>query len=254
MTMTNQMTILGFGSLLSESSSRLTFPTLTNFRVGRVPNYRRVFAHPASIFFQRNIANVGTMEMSSLSVEPCDGASLVCSIFEVPTEGLVEEELSKDDWNGSNDEHCLCLSQAFREREEEFDIKLVPYEEIADYREECSRYQMPSEKVKMGVLCTRSTDEAYITKWGQDHFDLHYKKFGIDTIWNFSKDSGLRPCAVYLRHCVLAAQSMGDECYNSFLDETFLVDRTTTVREYLQQYPDTLNTLPPPELASRYGG
>ena len=47
------ITILGFGSLLSEQSSRTTFPDLTNFRLGRVRNYRRVFGHPASIFFQR---------------------------------------------------------------------------------------------------------------------------------------------------------------------------------------------------------
>lgn len=45
------ITILGFGSLLSLQSARLTFPTLTNFRLGRIPNHRRVFAHPASIFF-----------------------------------------------------------------------------------------------------------------------------------------------------------------------------------------------------------
>ena len=48
-----QTTILGFGSLLSEQSSRLTFPDLENFRLVRVPNYRRLMQHPASIFFQR---------------------------------------------------------------------------------------------------------------------------------------------------------------------------------------------------------
>ena len=50
-------TILGFGSLLSEQSSRLTFPDLENFRLVRVPNYRRLMQHPASIFFQRGIAD-----------------------------------------------------------------------------------------------------------------------------------------------------------------------------------------------------
>ena len=50
-----QTTILGFGSLLSEQSSRLTFPDLENFRLVRVPNYRRLMQHPASIFFQRGM-------------------------------------------------------------------------------------------------------------------------------------------------------------------------------------------------------
>jgi hypothetical protein len=82
------ITILGFGSLLSERSSRTTFPDLQNFRLGRVPNYRRVFGHPASIFFQRGIANLETKEISSLSAEPCPGhAGFVCSVFDVPSIG-----------------------------------------------------------------------------------------------------------------------------------------------------------------------
>ena len=51
-------TILGFGSLLSEASSRTTFPDLTNFRLVRVRGWRRVFAHAAAIFFERGIADV----------------------------------------------------------------------------------------------------------------------------------------------------------------------------------------------------
>ena len=54
------ITIIGFGSLLSERSARVTFPTLTDFRLARVPKYRRVFGHPASIFFQRQICCVTT--------------------------------------------------------------------------------------------------------------------------------------------------------------------------------------------------
>lgn len=60
------ITILGFGSLLSQKSSQVTFPALRNFRLGRVRDHRRVFAHPASIFFQRGIADLSTLEMSSL--------------------------------------------------------------------------------------------------------------------------------------------------------------------------------------------
>jgi hypothetical protein len=38
------MTIAGFGSLLSETSARSTFPNLQNFRLARVRGFRRVFA------------------------------------------------------------------------------------------------------------------------------------------------------------------------------------------------------------------
>lgn len=233
---TNQVTILGFGSLLSESSSRVTFPNLRNFRLGRVNNYRRVFAHPASIFFERKIANLETMEMSSLSAEPCEGAGFVCSIFEVSTEGLMEV-------NGSE----LSPSDAFREREEEFNIQLVPFKEL---HEDGSL----KDGEGMGILCVRSTDNAYLTMWGADRFNEKYKSYGLNTIWNYTRDSGLRPCGVYLRHCVLAAKRMGNTCYSSFLDETFLVDRKATIRSYLKSNPNIMDTLPPIELATRYGG
>ena len=223
------ITIVGFGSLLSERSSRMTFPDLQNFRLGRVPNYRRVFSHPASIFFQRGISNMETLEMSSLSTEYVEGhSSFVCTIYEVPNNDMMEDGLP---------------SKAYLEREEEFDIITVPYIDL-----------QTGEKMQGGILCARSSDEAYIERWGQERFEKNYSKHGIDTIWGWERDSGLLPCAAYLRHCILAAKSMGPECYDSFLDETFLVDRKTTIRSYLTSNPHIMTTEPPPELAVRYGG
>ena len=225
------VTILGIGSLLSERSSRTTFPDLRSFRLGRVPNFRRVFGHPASIFMQRGIANFETKEMSSLAAEYCEGhPGFVCSIFEVPNNDLMP--------NG-------VPSAAFLEREEEFNIITVPYIDFT--------YPDKDESTK-AVLCTSSTDKVYVKRWGLNHFERNYARYGVQTIWGWESESGLRPCAPYLRHCYLAAKSMGNECLESFLDETFLVDRKTTVRDYLEQYPEVLDTLPPPELVDRYSG
>lgn len=44
------MSVIGFGSLLSETSSRFTFPDLENFRVARLRGFRRVFAHVTPFF------------------------------------------------------------------------------------------------------------------------------------------------------------------------------------------------------------
>jgi hypothetical protein len=227
------LTILGFGSLLSERSSRMTFPDLVNFRLGRVPNFRRVFGHPTSIFFQRGIANAETKEMSSLSAEPVEGYSgFICTVFEVPNKDMMEDGLP---------------SQAFLEREEEFSIIEVPYMNL---KEESGT----TETVKKGILCVASTDEEYFKRWGSERFDDHFRKYGIEQIWGWSGDSGLKPCPVYMRHCYLAAQKMGDECFNSFLDDTYLVDRETTLRGYLEKYPEVLDCSPPPELVERYSG
>mmetsp|Transcript_35391 Transcript_35391/g.85650 ORF Transcript_35391/g.85650 Transcript_35391/m.85650 type:complete len:272 (-) Transcript_35391:1672-2487(-) len=260
------ITILGLGSLLSERSSRTTFPNLQNFRLGRVQGYRRVFGHPASIFFQRGLANIETKEYSSLSAEPVtdsdDGGDsssssavgFVCSVFEVPRDEIMTVATNDGDSGGSggeNSENSEIPSQAFLEREEEFNIIQVPYTELDA---KFAGSEDNSSQNNLGVLCTRSTDEAYVERWGLQRFNKHYKQYGIDTIWNFSTDSQLKPCQVYLRHCYLAAEKLGPACFNSFLDETFLVDRSTTVRQYVSENPHVLETLPPPGFEERYSG
>jgi len=252
----NVITILGFGSLLSLKSAQLTFPTLKHFRLGRVPNHRRVFAHPASIFFQRGIASLDTLEMSSLSCEYEENEGFICSVFEVPNEGLSASGTDKQS-NGN-----WIPSQAFLEREEEFEIAMVPYEELAS-----TYVSRRTDTIKKGVICRRSSDDAYISQWGEAHFQKQYSQYGVKTIWDWDRSSGLRPCPVYLRHCVLASWNCGGEysdswsidgeggvCYDSFLDDTYLVDRKTTIREYLKQYPDVMKTEPPDGLRERYGG
>ena len=234
------MTILGIGSLLSEKSSRLTFPTLQNFRLGRVSGYRRVFRHTPASFFTKGIASLETMEMASLSAERVPDSSsstastsntgFICSVFEVPT------LLSKDG----------VPNEAFREREEAFTIETkIRYLDLST-----------NQTRNDGVLCTSSTDDAYIRQWGEDRFQQKYGGNGstspLTTLWGWGPDSGLKPCRVYLRHCVLAAKKLGPEALDSFLDETYLIDRTTTIREYLT--PDILETVVPNNVAIQYGG
>ena len=50
----------------------------------KVRGYRRIFAHTASVFFQRKIARPETGEISSLSCEECPGQEIVVTLFEIP--------------------------------------------------------------------------------------------------------------------------------------------------------------------------
>eukprot|EP00966_Prymnesium_polylepis_P016721 385762-Prymnesium_polylepis.1 len=136
----------------------------------------------------------------------------------------------------------------FKEREEEFELKIVDVSPLEPSS------PPPAEPECTGLLCCRSTDEAYVAQWGEERFDRLYRSVGVPTIWGFAPDSGLRPCPVYLRHCALAAEKLGPKAYDSFLDDTFLVDRVTTLRKYLADHPEVMTTPPPPELAERYGG
>ncbi|OWY95258.1 hypothetical protein PHMEG_00034782, partial [Phytophthora megakarya] len=153
--------IIGFGSLLSEASARSTFGAdVRNFRLATVANYRRVFAHPASIFFQRGIASLQTKEMASLSTEEAPGCKFLVSVFDIPEE----------------------LLPAFYEREDEFKIVSVKYQEL------------DGTAGAEALMCTRWSDEEYIAKRGQEAFDTKYKAYGLETIWGWDAQSGILPC------------------------------------------------------------
>eukprot|EP00386_Alphamonas_edax_P012298 GDKI01038485.1.p1 GENE.GDKI01038485.1~~GDKI01038485.1.p1 ORF type:complete len:273 (-),score=51.20 GDKI01038485.1:29-847(-) len=219
-------TIIGIGSLLSEKSARHTFPLLQRFRLGRLRGYRRVFGHPADIFFERGIANMFTLEISSLAAEPLTAEEMthethrngfIVSIFEVSNDTL----------------------EAFHLREEEFRIVRAEVEE-----EEGGMVE--------GLLCARGSDEEYVQKWGIERLRTKWGKHGLTTIWNWQ--GPIYPCPVYCRHCVLAAKGHGDRVCADFLDNTYLWDRKTTLAEYLSTRPHILCTQPPPALAERYNG
>ncbi|ONK63384.1 uncharacterized protein A4U43_C07F14570 [Asparagus officinalis] len=215
------LSICGFGSLLSERSARSTFPDLRNFRVGVLRGFRRVFAHVAPIFFERGIANQETGEVSSLSVEPCDGETLIVTVFEIGKSEV----------------------PAFIEREIEFRFLAVIPESL-----DGTPYSAPA------VVCARYSDEEYLRircKGSKEIFFQNYGRYNVHKIWR----DDILPCRVYLRHCVLAAKNLSEAAYENFLDHTFLADRKTTIRDYLASTGSGIMEEEPPEaLKSRYGG
>ena len=103
-------------------------------------------------------------------------------------------------------------------------------------------------------MCARGTDEMFVARAGREVFERDYIAVGVETIWGWGHDSGILPCRVYCRHCVLAAAKQGAEVRDAFLDTTFLADRSTTLREHLERNPSLMQDEPPPALKSRYSG
>ena len=214
-------TVAGFGSLLSERSARFTFPGLRNFREGRVRGWRRVFAHTTPVFLQRGIANLETREMGSLSCEAAAGAELVVCLFDIALDGE--------------------FVAAWVEREHEYQFVATPV------------FTSDGEALpERALLCTAWTDEEYRRErcTGKEEFWERYGQYGVDQVWR----NDVLPCRAYLRHCVLAAQNLSPAAHASFLDQTFLADRRTTIREHLERDPSIMQELPPESLAVRYGG
>jgi hypothetical protein len=223
----NLLTVAGFGSLLSETSARSTFPELQNFRMGHVSGYRRVFAHACDIFFTRGIARPETKEISSLSVEEHHESEIVVTLFEI--------EATPDS------------IEAFIQREHEFKFCAVSTRQLDDD----GKLLLPATDDRPAVICARNTDENYRkTRCPPEEWERRYGKHGLTSIW---RDDVL-PCRVYMRHCVLAATKLGPIAEASFLDGTVLADRSTTVRQWLEKNPEIMDELPPPSLAQRYAG
>lgn len=227
-------TLLGYGALLSESSSRLTFPELTNFRHVRVKNHRRVFAHPHLFLIREGLVDpMSNLHLTTLSAEPSEDSSFVAAAFDV----VMTDEQRVD----------------FIKREPEYAITSTPF-----YRINCNdndgSNKTSDEPIGNGIICLASKD--CDLRDDMDH--LHAISTQLQDkggIWHWPQDSGLLPANIYLRHCLLAVQKAGGAAYESFLEDTYLVDRTTTLKEYLVENADmVMASRPPPHLAARFGG
>ena len=226
-------TMVGFGSLLSPVSASHTCPGVVNFRLARCKGWRRVFSHPAAVFFERGIAKPETLEISSLSAEPVEGTDgFVVATFDVPATEL----------------------PALLEREEEYNFVEIPFYPLTSN-------DVEDQEIGRGWMCTRSTDEEVLDIRGHrakysSFLAPHYDSVSIWDEWG--TDSGILPCPVYLRHCLLASRrdDVLKEATDSFVSETYLADRKTTLAEYLltENGKIVMETRPPPALEGRYSG
>lgn len=268
--------VLGIGSLLSERSARFTSPNLRNFRTARLKGWRRVFAHTAPVFFERGIASPETREISSLSMEPIviageggrEGDDMTRSLECWGPDGLLATyfEIPGDEF------------PALAAREAEFE--LTPAVAVAN--------DSGRQPLGAAILCATSSDAEYVARHcvadgkgvGEGSMTCGcvactLRRYGETKIWFPQLDSGdggkeggsrsrggeddypgisVLPCRVYLRHCVLAARSLGAAAEASFLDHTFLSDRRTTLRRHLARNPSIMQEEPPPSLVDRYSG
>jgi hypothetical protein len=139
------------------------------------------------------------------------------------------------------------------EREEEFNFVEVPFFNL-------SSDGGGDEPAGRGYMCTRASDAEVLDTRGHraKYTEALQESYGFTSIWDgWNASSGLLPTPVYCRHCVLASQKEGipQEAADSFLDETLLCDRKTTLREYLAgDGAHVMTTEPPPALVGRYSG
>lgn len=198
------ISVVGYGSLLSEQSARETVPELENFRLVEVPGYRRIFNKVGIVFFSRHGADSTDLEIASCATEPAEGVSIICSQFE-------------------------CSETAFRElyeREHRF-----RWAEVETVDEQGCRTQ--------GRICTTYNDQDYrlnkcIT---EAEYQRRVGQFYDGVIWR----DDILPFPRYLAFCLKAASTQGLHVLDNFLDSSFLADGETTIRNYVAQHPALAN-------------
>ena len=235
-------TILAYGSLLSEQSARVTFPHLTNFRLVRVRNLRRVFAHPHMFLIGRGIVDPSdpSLRLASLSAEEVASRTSKCTspAEEAPAGFVVAAfDVTLDD----------VQREAFVERERAYRIETISY------------YDLDSDDMALpkgrGAICLAGRSDEDLPSI-LDPVVKKLKSVGR-SVWHWRHDSGLLPADIYLRHCLLAVKKAGPIAEKSFLEETFLADRVTTVAEYLARDGNEARIMrarPPQELMKRFNG
>lgn len=195
------ISVVGYGSLLSEASARETVPTLQNYRLVRVPGRRRIFNKVGVVFFSRHGASEQTLEIASCSTQAHPAAEIVCCQFECSEEAFA----------------------ALYEREHRFQWAEVDTLDSAGH-------------LGRGRICCDYNDKDYrLNKCvTPSEYEQRVGRFYRGQLWR----DDILPFPRYLAFCLQAAQGQGQWVLDNFLDSSFLADGVTSIREYLARSPE----------------
>lgn len=209
------LTIIGFGSLLSEASARRTTPRLTNYRLVTVTGYRRIFNKAGIVFISRFGASRDDRAIASCATRYDGSTRIVCCAFDIPA----------------------SVFPALDEREHRYHWTEVDFTDV-------------SGPAGRGRMCTESTDDAYRCKCGTvEAYERRVGQFYRGRIWR----DDLLPFPMYLDFCLDAARTHGPAVVDNFLDTSYLADGVTTIRAYLAGR-ERASSLAPDEIMERVYG
>ena len=195
------ITIAGYASLVDEVSARETTPALRRFRYGHVQGYCRVFTLVSIVNIRRGLASGS--RLATATARPCADASLRVCLYEIPISEL----------------------PALLERERRLRISCVNYVETRD-----------SDDVGSALLFTEYSDgEYWRERCGSDAavYESEVGRFYPGGLPIYRDD--LLPVPQYVLRCVRAHALAGPAALANLLDQSFLGDGKTSLREHLRK-------------------
>ena len=197
-----KISVVGYGSLISETSARQTAPTLSNFKLGKVHGYKRIFNKAGIVFFRRGSVRSDDISVASCATRSDPRYAIGCCVFD-----CTEEDFTK------------IYEREHRFRWIEVDVET---EDGVVKGRMCTEYNDADYLLNKCVL-----PSAYFERVGQ-----YYDK----KIWR----DDILPHKQYLAFCLGAVSSVSDDMKDNFLDTTFLADGETSIRTFLDDNPDYL--------------
>jgi cation transport regulator ChaC len=213
--MENEMiSVFGYGSLMSPSSSMRTMPTAKNHRKGSLEGYSRIFSLVSIAGLKKGDANTDTLEMAALAIKPISNCIVKGILFDIPIDEL----------------------PAYFEREHRYKKLKLP---IIDHGIEGK-----SNILINAWVCIEQSNEEYRSTMDNEEWEERIGQYysndlvGNDLLWG---RLDILPMRDYLINCLKAAYELdGDNCVNNLLDEGYIADGITTIREYISKHPDRI--------------
>src|SRR5262249_26062142 len=155
--------------------ARETIPSLQDFKLVTVANYKRVFNKVGIVFFQRYKLAMDDREISSCSTRPSPGTTMICSLFSCTEADFLNVYEREHRFRWINVE-CRSESQA-----------------------------------EVARMCTENDDENYLLNKCVTPSEYYRRvgRFYTGRIWR----DDILPFPTYLQHCLQAARQHGEEVY-----------------------------------------
>lgn len=243
---TGLITIIGFGSLVEKRSAARSF-TFSNFRMGQIVGWNRIFNLSSWINIGWGGVRRNTGEVAALAFGRVNSTSVTqIALMDIDADGL----------------------KSFLQREAGYDIVEIPYTDVdgkigtalaccETTDEEAVRiwgdmhlqggwgggkiFHYPSPSLSTAMPLVPLVEQHIgsfvsqdITKWVPLELEAWNNP---DRPFVLPNREHVYPAPFYFRLCYRAHLTQGPELAQHFLDNTYLMDRVTTVNQYLAANP-----------------
>ena len=190
--------VIGYASLLSPISIHRLFPNACNITPVKIPGHARCFNSYGTLSIKKGLVKKGDKEVASAAAILRPGSMIYALAF----------ELGKADF------------ETYRQHEFRYDLQ------------EIEVFSRDTEKPLKAIICYEGADHLIDTSLvGVADIYALYAQHEVRSFWNRPD----LPAKLYLEHCLAAARDLGPDYVGNFLDTSFLHDRETSVRTYLEE-------------------